>query len=62
MRFGRLHFGSITINGVKYTRDVVIDRGRVGKRKKKPSQKFVSSSDILPCQSRRNCHGNAGGS
>ena len=40
MRFGRLHFGSITINGVRYTRDVVIDRGRVGKRKKKPSRKF----------------------
>jgi hypothetical protein len=40
MRFGRLHFGSITINGVTYTRDVVIDRGSVGKRKKKPSRKF----------------------
>lgn len=40
MRFGRLRFGSITIDGVTYTRDVVIDRGRVGKRKKKPSRKF----------------------
>ena len=40
MRFGRLHFGSKTIDGVTYTRDVVIDRGRVGKRKKKPSRKF----------------------
>ena len=40
MRFGRLRFGSIEIDGVTYAHDVVIDRGRVRKRKKKPSQKF----------------------
>jgi hypothetical protein len=40
MRFGRLRFGSIEINGVTHAHDVVIDRGRVRKRKKKPSQKF----------------------
>ena len=40
MRFGKLHFGAITINGVTYTSDVIIDRGGVGKRKKKPSRKF----------------------
>jgi len=61
MRFGRLHFGSITINGVTYTRDVVIDRGRVGKRKKKPSRKFredfghtpLSVEEKLPWKCRR---------
>jgi hypothetical protein len=40
VRFGKLHFGSITIDGVTYKHDVIIDRGRVVKRKKKPSKKF----------------------
>jgi len=61
MRFGRLRFGSITIDGVTYTRDVVIDRGRVGKRKKKPSRKFreqfghtpLSIGEKLPWKCRR---------
>ena len=48
MRFGKLHFGSITINGVTYTRDVVIDRGGVGKRKKKPSRKFRDQFGLTP--------------
>ena len=60
MRFGRLHFGSITIDGVTYTRDVVIDRGSVGKRKKKPSRKCreqfghtpLSIEEKLPCKCR----------
>jgi hypothetical protein len=40
MRFGRFRFGSITIEGRSYTHDVIIDRGEVRKRKKKPSKKF----------------------
>jgi len=40
MNFGRLHFSSLDINNITYTYDVVIDRGRVRKRKKKPSKKF----------------------
>ena len=40
MRFGRLRFGSIEIDGVTHPHDVVIDRGRVRKRKKKPSQRY----------------------
>ena len=40
MRFGRLRFGSITINGQLYTNDVIIDCGEVRKRKKKPSKEF----------------------
>jgi hypothetical protein len=31
-------FGSVEIDGVLYTKDVVIDRGMVRKRKKKPSK------------------------
>jgi len=40
MQFGRLHFGSIVIDSAKYSHDVLIDRGKVLKRKKKPSKKI----------------------
>lgn len=40
MRFEEFSFGSIRIDGVTYNCDVVIDRGRVRKRKKKPSKRF----------------------
>ena len=40
MHFGKFSFGSIGIDGVTYENDVVIDRGEVYKRKKKPSRKF----------------------
>jgi hypothetical protein len=40
MNFGRLHFGTLDIGGVTYSSDVVIDRGSVRKRKKKPSKRF----------------------
>jgi hypothetical protein len=60
MDFGKFHFGRIEIDGVIYERDVVIDRGRIRKRKKKPSKTFrekfghtpVSVEEELPwnCQ------------
>jgi hypothetical protein len=61
MRFGKLHFGSIVIDSVTYTHDVVIDRGKVSKRKKKPSKQFrkqfghtpVSIDEKLPWKCRR---------
>lgn len=40
MQFEAFSFGSITIDGTMYEHDVVIDRGKVSKRKKKPSKKF----------------------
>ena len=40
MRFEASSFGSIRIDGVTYEHDVVIDRGEIHKRKKKPSKKF----------------------
>jgi hypothetical protein len=40
MRFEAFCFGSVRIDGVTYNHDVVIDRGKVRKRKKKPSRKF----------------------
>ena len=40
MKFEKFSFGSIRIDGVTYESDVVIDRGEIRKRKKKPSKKF----------------------
>ena len=40
MRFERFSFGSIKIDGVIHEHDVVIDRGEIRKRKKKPSKQF----------------------
>ena len=40
MRIEDFSFGSIQIDGNTYEHDVVIDRGEIKKRKKKPSRKF----------------------
>ena len=40
MRVEKFSFGSIRIDGITYEHDVVIDRGEVRKRKKKPSKKL----------------------
>ena len=48
MRFEAFSFGSIRIDGVTYGHDVVIDRGKVFKRKKKPSKKFRGAFGHTP--------------
>ena len=48
MRFGTFKFGSIQINGASYEHDVVIDGGRIRKRKKKPSKSFRGSFGHTP--------------
>lgn len=61
MRFEDFRFGSIRIDGVTYEHDVVIDRGEVSKRKKKPSKKFrdqfghtpLSLAEKIPWKCRR---------
>src|SRR5712692_3522040 len=40
MRLEEFSFGSIRIDGVTHEHDVVIDRGEIRKRKKKPSKRF----------------------
>ena len=40
MRIEDFSFGSIQIDAETYEHDVVIDRGEIKKRKKKPSKKF----------------------
>jgi hypothetical protein len=46
--FEAFSFGSIRINGTTYEYDVVIDRGHVSKRNKKPSKKFRSAYGHTP--------------
>ena len=48
VRFERFSFGSLGIDGVTYGHDVVIDRGEVRKRNKKPSRKFRKAFDHTP--------------
>jgi hypothetical protein len=48
MRFEKFSFGSIRIDGVTYEHDVIIDRGKVRKRKKKPSKKFRDAFGHTP--------------
>ena len=40
MHFGHFSFGSVRIDGRPFEHDVVIDRGEIRDRKKKPSKKF----------------------
>ena len=40
VKFGTFSFGSVQVDDVTYDHDIVIDRGEVRKRKKRPSKKF----------------------
>ena len=61
MRFGKFSFGSIEIDGVVYENDVLIDRGKVRKRKKKDSKPYrdqfghtpISNAERIPWKCRR---------
>ena len=61
MRFEEFSFGSIRIDGVTYECDVVIDRGEIRKRKKKPSKQYrdafghtpLSNEETIPWKCRR---------
>ena len=61
MRFEAFSFGSVRIDGITYDHDVLIDRGEVYKRKKKPSKKFrnnfghtpLSAEERIPWKCRR---------
>jgi hypothetical protein len=69
VRIEKFSFGSIRIDGTTYERDVVIDRGRVSKRKKKPSKKFrddfghtpLSIKERIPWKCARLVIGTGGG-
>ena len=44
MRFDKFTFGSIQIDGSTYEHDVIIDRGKICKRRKNRRRNFESSS------------------
>jgi len=48
MRFDKLEFGSLRVDGIKYDHDLVVDRGKVRKRKKKLSKKFQEQFGHTP--------------
>ena len=61
MRFDSFSFGLVEIDGVAWDADVVIDRGKVAKRKKKASKRFreefghtpLSIEEDIPWKCRR---------
>lgn len=61
MQIEKFSFGQITIDGVTYEHDVVIDHGEIRKRNKKPSKKFrdayahtpLSAAEEIPWKCRR---------
>jgi hypothetical protein len=61
MRFSGYSFGSIRVDGVTYDHDLVIDRGKIRKRKKAASRKFrggyghtpLSVAEDIPWRCRR---------
>ncbi len=48
MRFTGFSFGSIRVDGVTYDHDLVIDRGKIRKRKKAASRKFRGAYGHTP--------------
>ncbi len=48
MQFESFSFGAIQIDGITYEHDVVIDRGQIRKRKKKPSKQFRDAFGHTP--------------
>lgn len=61
MRIGSFAFGTVELDGQAYEHDVLIDRGRIRKRKKKASKPFrdayghtpLSAEEDIPWQCRR---------
>ncbi len=61
MKWGKCRLGRLKIDGKSYTKDVVLDRGELRKRKKKPSREFkeqfghtpVSIKEAIPWDCKR---------
>lgn len=61
MRFTEYSFGSVQVDGVTYNHDLIIDRGRICKRKKAASKRFrgayghtpLSTAEDIPWRCRR---------
>jgi hypothetical protein len=61
VRFTGYSFGSVRVDGVTYDHDLIIDRGKIRKRKKAASRKFrdayghtpLSAAEDIPWRCRR---------
>ncbi|MBV8074757.1 MAG: hypothetical protein JO284_00055 [Planctomycetaceae bacterium] len=52
MKLSKLRFGSLQIDGEKYTKDVVLEGGKLRTRKKKPSREFRDQFGHTPVSPR----------
>jgi hypothetical protein len=48
MRFSHFEFGVVEVDGVTYDHDLVVDRGEIHRRKKKPSKKYRETFGHTP--------------
>ncbi len=53
---------TVRVDGVTYDHDLIIDRGKIRKRKKAASRKFRAVDGHTRCRSRRTSRGDAAGS
>ena len=61
VRFSDYSFGSVRVDDVTYDHDLIIDRGKIRKRKKGASRQFraayghtpLSAAEVIPWQCRR---------
>jgi hypothetical protein len=60
VRFSGYSFGSVRVDGVRYDHDLIIDRGKIRRRKKGASRKFrrayghpLSAAEDIPWRCRR---------
>jgi len=53
MHFDKFSFGSVRIDGSTYEQDVVIDCGKIRKRKKAPSKRFRDEFGHTPLYRRK---------
>ena len=61
MKLGKCRFGSLKIDGEKHKKDIILDRGAIRKRKKKPSREYrekyghtpVSLKEEIPWECKR---------
>jgi hypothetical protein len=48
MKWGKCKLGSLKIDGEKYCKDVILDRGELRRRRKKPSREFRAQFGHTP--------------
>ena len=61
MRFTDYSFGSVRVDGVTYDHDLIIDRGKIRKRKKAASGSSAARTGTPRSRSRRTSRGDAAG-